>query len=496
MVAAEADHGAKTARAGHALGVNVAVPTGAVLLLLLAVAGRYGFHRDELYFITNAEYPAWGYVDHPPITPMLGWLSQGLFGDSLVGLRVLPAVVASGIVFASAGIATELGGGRGAATLTAWTTATTATILAFGHMLTTPTVDVLAWTVSIWVLCHIVRTGDQRWFVPLGAVVGVGLLNKFTVLFAVVAFGGALALLQHRRVLLGRWTIIGAAIALVIWSPNLWWQATNGWPVTELSAGIADEATENRLMTVPFQVLFLGPPVAAGVAIGWWRQLRGSALRDSRFISVGFVVLLLLVMLTAGRPYYAAGALPALTAVAAVQLADWCRGHRVLVSSVIAFNGVVTAVLVLPVLPVAVLVDSPAPAVNAEPLEMIGWPQFVDRIAEEYTRLDDGDATAVILTGNYGEAGAIDRFGPKHGLPPAYSGHNSYADFRQPPGSAGPVLVVGYRAPGDVLAGCRPLGSIVMPHDVDNEEQGAPLWRCDAPRQPWDQLWPSLRHIN
>ncbi len=478
------------------LGVNVFIPTGVVLVLLLAVAGRYGFHRDELYFMENAEYPAWGYVDHPPVTPMLGWLSQRLFGDTLVGLRVMPALVASGIVVASAGVATELGGGRGAATLTAWTTATTATVLAFGHMLTTPTVDVLTWTVSIWVLCHIVRTGDQRWFVLLGAVVGVGLLNKLTMLFAVVAFGAALVVLPDRRVLLSRWTIIGTVIALVVWSPNLWWQATHGWPVLELSAGIADEATENRLLTVPFQLLFLGPPIAIGVAIGWWRQLRGHALRDSRLISVGFVVVLVLVIVTAGRPYYAAGALPALTAVAAVQLVDWCRQHRSLVSSMIALNGVVTAVLVLPLLPVSVVVDSPASAVNPEPLEMIGWPEFVDRIAEDYTRLDGGDGTAVILTGNYGEAGAIDRYGPTHGLPPAYSGHNSYADFRQPPGSTGPVLVVGYRAPGEFLNGCRQLGSIVMPNDVDNEEQGAPLWRCEAPRRPWDQLWPSLRHIN
>jgi 4-amino-4-deoxy-L-arabinose transferase-like glycosyltransferase len=467
-----------------------------VAAVLLAFAPRYGFHRDELYFMANADHPAWGYVDHPPVTPLLGWLSQQMFGDSLFGLRVVPALVAAGVVVAAGAVATELGGGRTAAAVAAWATASTATVLALGHMLTTPTVDVLVWTTAIWVLCRIVRTHDGRWFLLLGAIVGVGLLNKFTVLLAVASFGAALAMLPQRRVLATPWILAGAALAAAMWSPNLWWQATHGWPVFELSAGVADEATENRILAIPFQALFLGLPIATAVTVGWWRQLRGRALRDTRFISLGFVLLLALVIVSGGKPYYAAGALPALTAVATVELVDWIRRHLRLVASLIALNGAVTALLVLPILPATIVVDSPASAVNPEPLEMIGWPQFVDRIADEYERIDDGTRTAVILTGNYGEAGAIDRFGPDRGLPPAYSGHNSYADFRQPPGSAGPVLVVGYRAPGAFLVGCRELDPIVMPDDVDNEEQGAPLWRCDAPSRPWHELWPDIRHID
>jgi 4-amino-4-deoxy-L-arabinose transferase-like glycosyltransferase len=446
--------------------------------------------------MANADHPAWGYVDHPPVTPLLGWLSQQMFGDSLFGLRVVPALAAAGVVVAAGAVATELGGGRTAAAVAAWATASTATVLALGHMLTTPTVDVLVWTTAIWVLCRIVRTHDGRWFLLLGAIVGVGLLNKFTVLLAVASFGAALAMLPQRRVLATPWILAGAALAAAMWSPNLWWQATHGWPVFELSAGVADEATENRILAIPFQALFLGLPIATAVTVGWWRQLRGRALRDTRFISLGFVLLLALVIVSGGKPYYAAGALPALTAVATVELVDWIRRHLRLVASLIALNGAVTALLVLPILPATIVVDSPASAVNPEPLEMIGWPQFVDRIAEEYERIDDGSRTAVILTGNYGEAGAIDRFGPDRGLPPAYSGHNSYADFRQPPGSAGPVLVVGYRAPGGFLVGCRELDPIVMPDDVDNEEQGAPLWRCDAPSRPWHELWPDIRHID
>jgi hypothetical protein len=186
----------------------------------------------------------------------------------------------------------------------------------------------------------------------------------------------------------------------------------NGWPVLDLSAGIADEAFENRIMAIPFQVLLLGPLLAAGVAAGWWRQLRGRALRDTRFISVGFVLLINLLIVTAEKPHYAAGALPALTAIAAVQLVDWSRRHRSLVAGAVGANGLVTA--------------------------------------------------------------AIDRFGPEQNLPLAYSGHNSYADVRQPAGLAGPVLVIGYRIsdigyrnPGEFLDGCFALDSIVIRYDID-----------------------------
>jgi hypothetical protein len=135
-------------------------------------------------------------------------------------------------------------------------------------------------------------------------------------------------------------------------------------------------------------------------------------------------------------------------------------------------------------------------ALNPEPAEMVGWPGFVDQIAAFYQDVDDGRRTTAVLTGNYGEAGAIDHYGADRGLPPAYSGHNSYADVRFPPGSQGPVLVVGYGDPRGLLSGCSPLGSILMPHDVDNEEQGMLVWRCAGPLRPWIELWPDLRHIS
>ncbi len=474
----------------------VAAASATVAVALLATASRYGFHRDELYFMANAEHPAWGYVDHPPLTPMFGRLSQQLFGDSVFGLRVLPALAAAGVVALAAAISREVGGGDGARVLAAWATATTVIVLASGHMLTTPTLDVLAWTAALWVLCRIVRTADVRWFLALGVIAGIGLMNKLTFAFAPAAFGLGLLATPQRRLLANGWAAGGAGAALLIVAPHLWWQVDNGWPIFELSDGISDEAGENRLMMVPFQLLFLGLPVAAAVAVTGYRQLRGRALVPYRFVPIGFLVLLVLLLVTAGKPYYAAGALPALIGLAASDLVGWCRRHRVLVGSLLAVNAAVSVLMALPVLPVERYVDSPVSALNPEPGEMIGWPDFVDQVAALYREVDDGSGTTVVLTGNYGEAGAIEHYGAARGLPPAYSGHNSYADVRVPPEAQGPVLVVGYGDPRWLLSGCAPIGSIVMPYDVDNEEQGMPVWRCAAPSRPWAELWPDLRHIS
>lgn len=470
-----------------------------VLVGLLLAAPRYGFHRDELYFMSNGDHLAWGYVDHPPLTPLVGKVSQALFGDTVLGLRVLPAVVGAAIVWATAALCRELGGGRRARILSAWAVATTSMVMAMGHMLTTPAIDILSWTVAIALLCRIVRTQDRRLFVVVGAVVGVGLLNKFTVLLVVAAFGVALLTLPHRRLLASGWAAAGGALALALWAPHLWWQQRHGWPIVEFAAAAADDATENRVTAVPMLALLVGPPVALAIAASWWRVLRGRLLPAYRFVAVGAAAVVVLVLATGGKPYYAAGVLPALVAIAAI----WWDGRTTagrpvvpVVPVVLGVNAAVAALVTLPVLPVSAVATSPLVAVNPEPMEMVGWPALVDQVAAAYRTLDEGRGTTVILTANYGEAGAVDRFGGAHGLPPAYSGHNSYADVRVPPGDAGPVLLVGYREPGNRFVGCRPLSPVRLPYDVDNDEQGAPLWACDAPARPWASLWPDIRHVS
>ena len=151
----------------------------------------------------------------------------------------------------------------------------------------------------------------------------------------------------------------------------------------------------------------------------------------------------------------------------------------------------------LPVLPADELEGTPIADLNEDAIETVGWPELVRTVADVHDGLPPAErATAVIFTGNYGEAGAIDRYGPALGLPRAYSGHNAYARFGMPPGSAGPVIVLGYRSPDVDFEGCRAAATIDNGVDLENEEQGGTVFVCDRPRAPWAVLWPELTHLD
>ncbi len=347
-------------------------------------------------------------------------------------------------------------------------------------------------------LSRIVRTRDPRWWLVLGAVLGLGLLNKFTVLVAVASYGIALVLQPERSVLWNRWVVGGAAITLAIWAPNLWWQGRNGWPVFEFSQAIAGDAAENRLVMLPVQVLLLGPPLFVVALLGGKRLVRDPGWRPYRFVAIGPVVCIAILLASGGKPYYSAGALPAVLAAGAVVVTERSTGRRrVWLGVWLAANLCFSAVLALPILPASAVGDSFVAAVNPDVLETIGWPEFVDQVAAVVDELtvEERD-TAVILTANYGEAGALERWGPSHRLPPVYSGHNSYADFGVPPDRAGPIVVVGYDDPTGLLVGCSREATLRSSFDVDNEENGQAVWICRAPLRPWADLWPTLRHVS
>lgn len=220
--------------------------------LLLALAARYGFHRDELYFIESAKHLAWGYVDNPPLTPLLGRLSRAIFGDSVFGLRVVPAVEAGLVVVAVAALTREFGARAAAQVLAAILTATASFVLAIGHLLTTPTLDVLVTVLVVWCLVRMVRTGDQRWWLLVGIGVGIGLENKFTIVVVVVSLAAGAVVTRSWRPLVSVWTLAGAAVAVALWAPNLWWQAHHGWTLLSFSRVIArDQGADNRAQLVP-----------------------------------------------------------------------------------------------------------------------------------------------------------------------------------------------------------------------------------------------------
>ncbi|WP_130342487.1 ArnT family glycosyltransferase [Herbihabitans rhizosphaerae] len=480
----------------------IATVVAVQVAILTALSGRYGFHRDELYFVASGNRPAWGYVDNPPITPILAKLSTALFGNTPTGLRVVATVIAAGVVVLVALITRELGGGRAAQVLASVATALSGYVLSNAHWLSTAGVDLLLWlAISLLTLC-LLRTRDGRWWIPIGAVIGVGLANKWLVLLLVVAIGVGVLAVGPREVLRSAWLAAGIAIAAVIVAPLLVWQAANDWPMLTVASGISeDDGLENRLMFVPHQLLYLSPVLVPVWIAGLVRLWRDPAMRWARSFAVAYPVLAVIIIAVGGKPYYALPMLVVLLAAGATPTVRWLsRGGRARRASagVAAAVGVVVSVAVaLPVLPPDQV--GIAMAITEEPGETVGWQRFTENTAHVWREIPAARrGTAVIFTRNYGQAGAIDMYGHEHGLPRAYSGHMSYADWGPPPDTmTGPVLLIGPdpTTVGRWFTGCRAAGQNDNGLGVDNKEQGTRFTLCDAPTDTWSRLWPSLRHF-
>ncbi len=476
------------------VGVVVAVQVA----VLTALSGRYGFHRDELYFLAAGNRPAWGYVDQPPLTPLLVRAATALFGDSPSGLRVASTLIGAATVLVTALAAREFGGGRGAQLLTATGTALSTYVLVITHMVSTASTDLLVWTVVGLLVLRVLRTGDGRWWLAVGAAVGVGLLNKWLVLLLVAAVGASVLAVGTRRVLHSGWLAAGVGIALLLATPTLLWQASHGWPQLTVAAGIsAQDGTQNRVLFVPQQLIYLSPLLVPVWVAGLVRLWRDPQLWWARGFALVYPVLCVEILLLGGKPYYAVPVLLVLVAAGAEPTLRWLgRAHQPLVVAATAISIAVSVLIGLPLLPTDRL--GPVLAVNKESGEQVGWHHFVYTVADAWRQIPpDQRLTAVIFTSNYGQAGAIERYGPARGLPRPYSGHMSYADWGPPRDAmTGPVLLVGRLNDADVrraFTGCRLLTRNDNGAGVDNQEQGTPIALCTRLTAPWSSLWPTLR---
>jgi 4-amino-4-deoxy-L-arabinose transferase-like glycosyltransferase len=484
--------------------ISRAVPlaAGAVFVALVAFASGYGYHRDELYFIAAGRHLAWAYADQGPLTPLIARAMSELAPDSLTVLRLPSALAAALTVLLTGLLASELGGSRRAQAIAAWTAAVSVIVLFTGHLLETSTFDLLVWTTVTWLAVRAVRLAEDRIWLLAGVVLGIGLLNKPLPAFLAAGLLAGVIIAGPRRLLRSPLVWAGAAIALALWSPWVIWQADHGWPQIDVSRSIASggsASSEPWWAIVPFQVLLVSPLLAPVWIAGLVRLFRDPVVRDFRFLAWAWVVLAVVFMVTGGKPYYLAGLLPAFIASGAGAVDDWLeRGRRGLRrTSLIAALGasaIAGALIALPLLPA----DSAGPVVdvNEDVGETIGWPDLVHTVANVYRRLPQRDRAA-ILTSNYGEAGAVDRFGPALGLPRAYSGHNAYGDWGPPPDRSRPVITVGLQ-PAEMAAhlrGCRVRARISNRAGIDNDELGEPVMVCDGPLRPWAREWPGLRHL-
>jgi hypothetical protein len=473
------------------------VPVGAVVtLLLIVVAGRYGYHRDELYFLVCARHLAWGYPDQPPLVPLIARLMNAVAPGSLTVLRT-PSAISSGLVVILTGLtARELGASSGGQTVAAVVMATGGILYGTGHLLDTSTFDLLAWASVVWLTVRLLRTADARLWLPLGLVAGIGLLDSDLVAFLMAALMVGLVVAGPRQVFRSPFLWLGGAVAVALWAPYLAWQAVHGWPELAISRSIAagrSGTSTPRALFVPDQLLNLGPVLAPVWIYGLIRLIRDPRLRRWRAVGVAYLVLLVVFIATGGKSYYLSGMYPVLVAAGAEPTAGWLRRgqrreRRRLFSLVAAVSFVIAALITLPLLPVTLVHDTPIVALDYDAGETVAWPTFVKEIAAAYR---PGE---VVLTSNYGEAGAVDRYGRAYGLPSAYAVQDSFWYWGPPPASM-PALAVGF-APAEVDGFCP--GAALTGHldnhlQIHDDEQNAPLWRCARPRAPWASLWSSLR---
>ncbi len=474
-----------------------------VVATLIAFAGSYGYHRDELYFLAAGENLSFGYPDQGPLTPVIAALMNAIAPGSLTVLRI-PAALATGATVLLAGMtARELGGNGRAQILGSAIAAVASVFLVTGHLLSTTTFDLLAWTLVCLLVARLLRGADPRWWLAVGAVFGVALLNKPLIAVLAVALLAGILAVGPRGALRSGWLWLGALIAIALWTPWLVWQAGEGWPQLEVADSIAGGgsiSSESRWAFLPFQLLLVSPVLAPVWIAGLLALLRRPSLRPFRPFAVCWVLLAAGFLLTAGKPYYLAGMFAVLIAAGAIETERWLRHGRARVRRwalglAIALSAVVSAVIALPVLPAGS--TGPVLAANEDVGETIGWPEFVGTVAGVSQTVPAGSPDPVIVTWNYGQAGAIDRFGPALGLPGVFSGHNGYWQWGPPPSGSGPVLAVGF--PRMQLerrfSGCRPAGRVDTPEGVDNEEDGTLLALCAGPAEPWDRLWPRLKRL-
>ena len=496
--------------------------TAGCFALLMVVAGRYGYHRDELYFVAASKRMAWGYVDQPPLSVALVWLARRLFGDSLYGLRLFPALAFAAAVALTGLTARELGGRRFAQTFAALLIGVSPFLIA-AHLAGPTVYDLLGWALVMLLVLRILRTGDQRLWLLVGPVVGVSLYAKHTILFLVIALLVGFVVDRRWRVLASPYLWAAAAIAVVMWVPNLIWQADHDWPTLAMSAALRAKHS-GAVYSVTFVILqFVLPGLwAAPVWLaGLWALLREQRFRPYRPFAWAYLLLFVVIMVAMGdRPYYLGPLYIVLLGVGSVITAGVVEGSRRFFSDeppavrrrgsmwrspaaayawVLIFAAVFLPIS-LPILPVHWLATVPLQKLNYDMGEQVGWQDLTRTVAGIYARLPASErARTVILTGNYGEAGALERYGGPFGLPAVYSGHNNFGLWGPPPASATTVIIVGFGERARLTSYFSEFGRagvISNRAGVDNDEDGLPIWVAHGLKRPWAEMWPDLRHYD
>ncbi len=504
--------------AAHATAILVGAAATKVFLQLAGI-WRYGVFRDELYYMACGEHLAWGYVDQPPLIALLAWLVRHLLGSSLFALRIWCVVAGAAVVYFTGILARELGGGWFAQFLAAISILFAPGYLAFDSFFSMNAFEPLFCLLCTWIMVRIVNGASPKWWLVFGLLAGFGLENKHSMLVFGFGLVAGLIVSGQWQLLRSKWIWIGGAIAFALFFPNLFWEARHGWPQIEVvrNAQHYKNVPISALRFLAEQVLFLGP-LALPVWLGglFWLFTR----EGNRFRFLGWAYLIVLASFIGGngKSYYPLPVYPFLLAAGGVafEQVTAARGRawgRVAYPALLVVGGLFMIPFGVPVLPVDMFlryaqmlpysksVTTERDAAEAELpqlyADMFGWDNLAITVAEVYRSLPPAErAGCAILAGNYGEAGAIDYYGPALGLPKAVSGHNSFYDWGPQGYSGACTIILGEQSNefiklfGEVHLAATANNAHAMPN-----EQHIPIYICRKPVAPLSVLWPRFKMI-
>ncbi|HOC25223.1 MAG TPA: glycosyltransferase family 39 protein [bacterium] len=498
---------------------------GLKLILNVAFHGRYGYFRDELYYIACSDHLAWGYVDQPPLCALILAATRWLFGDSLYAIRFVPALAGAGVVVLAGSMTRLLGGKKFAQLLAAAAAALSPVILGnAARYYSMNAFDLFFWALLAWIVTKIIVQERPDWWIWFGVAAGLGLLNKYSVGFLVAGLGAGLLLTAQRRHLLDRRFWLGALIASLLFLPHILWQVNNDFPSLEF---MRRAAGEKNVALAPLEFL-IGQFMQSGFAqsLLWLLGLAffgfHPSARKVRLFAWAFVLILAVMLLTHAKVYYLTPVyMPYIAAGAVLMERVRWQGVRPIFTIALVLLSALVMPFALPVLPVDKFVayqnalgitpkaeeHSPLEELPQYYADMFGWEEMVGQVAAIYRQLTPEEQTGcVIYVRNYGQAAAIDFFGRRYGLPPALCPHNNYwlwgrSRLNQPMTVA--IIMGAHRTTEENLADLQGPGrftqvelaatthhSYAMPH-----ENGRQFFICRGPQFSLAQIWPGEKEF-
>jgi Dolichyl-phosphate-mannose-protein mannosyltransferase len=515
---------APNADAGHpnrpALSADaVILCIAACKLLVHLYAGRhYGYFVDELYYLACSRHLDWGYVDQPPLIALITWIVREVFGDSLPAIRLLPAVAGAGEVVLTGLIARELGGKRFAQGLAALAILVAPGILATDNLLTMNAFEPLFWMGCAWLLIRIVKSGNQKLWIWFGILAGFGIENKYSMLMFGAGIGFGLLLTPQRRVLASPWPWIAGAIAFLIFLPNLLWNVWHHFPFLELQANIRRSGRDVPLTPLKFfgeEILAMHPVTLPLWLAGLWFYFFAASGKPSRVLGWAWVFTAAVIVTLSPRVYYLFPAFPLLFAGGAViweprfnRLPLW---RKLVWPTLMVTTGVILAPLAVPALPPETFIRYTKalhlfqPAIETHKLgplpqiyaDQFGWDEMVATVARVYSHLPPEVRPKTAIFGQtYGQAGAIDLFGPRYGLPSAISGHQSYFLWGPHAYTGESVIVMAGRAEDleSRFAHVQKVATVYHPYSMPY--QHFDVFYCRGLKQTLTEIWPELKRWN